>query len=59
MHLANICQKIGKKVHPHLQSLVRLEVLEYLIEFDVIDRWETYLNDMNKDKTGLGAVSLS
>jgi len=39
--------------------MLDLKVLEYLIEFDVIDIGETYLNDINKDKNGLGAVSLS
>ena len=39
------------------QSLVKRG--EILIGFDVIDNWEIELKEMNKDKVGLGAVSLS
>jgi hypothetical protein len=39
------------------QSLVRRG--EILIGFDVIDNWGTDLKEMNKDKVGLGALSLS
>jgi hypothetical protein len=30
-----------------------------LIGFDVIDNWDTELKEMNKDKVGLGTLSLS
>jgi hypothetical protein len=39
------------------QSLVRRG--EILIGFDVIDNWSTELKEMNKDKVGLRALSLS
>ena len=39
------------------QSLVRRG--EILIGFDAIDNWNTELKEMNKDKVGLGAISLS
>jgi hypothetical protein len=44
-------------VHLQPQSLVRRG--EILIGFDVIDNWGTDLKEMNKDKVGLGALSLS
>ena len=40
------------------QSLVRRGD-EILLGFDVIDNWDTELKEMNKDKVGLGAISLS
>jgi hypothetical protein len=43
-------------VHLQPQSLVRRG--EILIGF-VIDSWSTELKEMNKDKVGLGALSLS
>jgi hypothetical protein len=39
------------------QSLIRRG--EILIGFDVIDNWDAELKEMNKDKVGLGAISLS
>ncbi len=39
------------------QSLARRG--EILIGFDVFDNWDTGLKEMNKDKVGLGAISLS
>jgi hypothetical protein len=40
------------------QSLVRRgEII--LIGFDIINDWDTELKVMNKDKVGLGALSLS
>ncbi len=39
------------------QSLVRRG--EILIGFNVIDNWKTELKEMNKDKVGLGTISLS
>ncbi len=39
------------------QSLVKRG--EILIGFDDIDNWEIKLKEMNKDKVGLGAISLS
>jgi hypothetical protein len=39
------------------QSLVRRG--EILLGFDIIDNWDTELKDMNKDKVGLRAISLS
>jgi hypothetical protein len=39
------------------QSLARRG--EILLGFDVINNWETELKAMNKDKVGLGAISLS
>ena len=39
------------------QSLVRRG--EIILGFDVINNWDTELKDMNKDKVGLGALSLS
>jgi hypothetical protein len=39
------------------QSLVRRS--EILIGFDVIDNWDMELKEMNKDKVGLEAISLS
>jgi hypothetical protein len=44
-------------VHLQPQSLVRRG--EILIGFDVIGNWDTELKEMNKDKVGLGALSLS
>jgi hypothetical protein len=39
------------------QSLVKRG--EILIGFDVIDNGETEIKEMNKDKVGLGTISLS
>jgi hypothetical protein len=39
------------------QSLVKRG--EILIGFDVIDNWDMELKEMNKDKVGLEAISLS
>ena len=39
------------------QTLVRRG--EILLGFDIIDNWDTELKEMNKDKVGLGAISLS
>ena len=39
------------------QSLVRRG--EILLGFDVINNWDTELKEMNKDKVGLGTISLS
>jgi hypothetical protein len=40
------------------QSLIRRgEII--LIGFDIINDWDTELKAMNKDKVGLGALSLS
>jgi hypothetical protein len=44
--------------------MVRLQPIlvksgEILIGFDVINNRDTELKDMNKDKVGLGAISLS
>jgi hypothetical protein len=39
------------------RSLVRRG--EILIGFDIINNWETELKEKNKDKVGLGAISLS
>jgi hypothetical protein len=44
-------------VHLQPQSLVKRG--EILIDFEVIGNWDTELKSMNKDKVGLGAVSLS
>jgi hypothetical protein len=38
-------------------SLVRKG--EILLGFDVINNWDSDLKEMNKDKVGLGTVSLS
>jgi hypothetical protein len=32
---------------------------EILLGFDVVNNWETELKEMNKDKVGLGTISLS
>ena len=32
---------------------------EILIGFDITNNWETELKEKNKDKVGLGAISLS
>jgi hypothetical protein len=40
------------------QSLVRRGD-EILLGFDVINNWDTDLKEMNKDKVGLSAISLS
>ncbi len=39
------------------QSLVRRGG-EILLGFDVINNWDAELKEMNKDKVGLGAISL-
>ncbi len=39
------------------QSLVKSG--EILLGFDVINNWNTELKEMNKDKVGLGTISLS
>jgi len=39
------------------QSLVRRGD-EILLGFDVINNWDIELKEMNKDKVGLGAISL-
>jgi hypothetical protein len=39
------------------QSLVRRD--EILLGFDVIDNWDAELKERNKDRVGLGAISLS
>jgi hypothetical protein len=39
------------------QSLVKRGKI--LIGFDIIDNWEIELKEMDKDKVGLGAISLS
>jgi hypothetical protein len=43
----------------HLQSQSIVKRGEILIDFEVIGNWDTELKSMNKDKVGLGAVSLS
>jgi hypothetical protein len=40
------------------QSLIRRSEI-ILIGFDIINDWDTELKAMNKDKVGLGALSLS
>ncbi len=32
---------------------------EIILGFDVINNWDTELKEMNKDKVGLGTISLS
>ena len=39
------------------QFLVRKD--EAILKFNVINNWDTELKEMNKDKIGLGAISLS
>jgi hypothetical protein len=41
----------------YYQSLVRRG--EILLGFDVINDWDAELKEMNKDKVGLGTISLS
>jgi hypothetical protein len=45
-------------VHLQPQSLVRRGD-EILIGFDAIGNWDTDLKEINKDKVGLGTISLS
>ena len=57
IHLANIYSTNHVKWSIYNQSLVKCG--EILLGFDVIDNWEIELKEMNKDKVGLGAISLS